>query len=390
MKNDVKGNKILVVDDEEPIGRILGSVLKRMGQKHSLAQSAEEARRLLETETFDLVLCDIRLPGESGMSLIQHILSDYPDTAVIMVTGVDDPETVEKALQVGAYGYIIKPFNTSEVMINISSALRRKSVELWNRIYRESLEKKVAERTRDLEQELAERMRAEKELEGSREGLRRLSAHLLLSREQERASIARDIHDDLGQVLTALKMDLFWLKSNLPEDGPQNFRKKISDMSFLIQNTSKTLKRICSELRPDLLEEFGLAAAMQWYAEEFQKRFGIHCLFEFDKEEVAVGKEKATALFRIFQEGLNNVARHSKATEVRVTLEEKGETLCLMVRDNGVGFDPKAHAGRESFGILGMRERTHILDGEFHLEASPGRGTLVKVKIPMDEGETGS
>jgi signal transduction histidine kinase len=389
MNNDLKDNNILVVDDDEAIGRILGGILKRMSQKHSLARSAEEARRLLKVEAYDLVLCDIRLPGESGMSLVEHVLSEYPDTAVIMVSGVDDPQTFEKAIEIGAYGYIIKPFNSSEVMINISSALRRKGLELWHRIYCESLEQKVAERTRDLEQELAERKWAEGELERSREELSRLSGHLLSSREQERASIARDIHDDLGQTLTALKMDLFWLKSNLPADG-QNVLKKISDMSLLLQNTSKTLKRICSELRPDLLEEFGLVAAMQSYAEEFQKRFGIQCLFEFDKEDIDVGKEKATALFRIFQEALTNVARHSHGKEIRVVIQEKGNSVCLSITDDGKGFDPERDPAVKSFGILGMRERTHILGGEFHLEASPNRGTLVQVKIPMDRGGMGA
>jgi signal transduction histidine kinase len=324
------------------------------------------------------------------MSLIEHVLSEYPDTAVIMVSGVDDPQTVEKALEIGAYGYIIKPFNTNEVMINISSALRRKSVELWNRIHRESLEQKVAERTRDLEQELAERMRTEEELERSREELRRLSCHLLSSREEERASIARDIHDDLGQILTALKMDLFWLKSNLPEDGQESVVKKISDMSLLLQRTSKTLKRICSELRPDLLEEFGLVAAMQSYAAEFQKRFGIRCLFEFDREDATVGKEQATALFRILQEGLTNVARHSQAQEVSILIEHTGNTLCLSIKDDGIGFDPGGDPNSKSFGILGMRERTRILGGEFRLEASPRGGTVVEVKIPIYQGGMGT
>jgi signal transduction histidine kinase len=389
MNNDLKDNNILVVDDDEAIGRILGGILKRMSQKHSLARSAEEARRLLKVEVYDLVLCDIRLPGESGMSLVEHVLSEYPDTAVIMVSGLDDPQTFEKAIEIGAYGYIIKPFNSSEVMINISSALRRKSVEQWNRIYRESLEQMVAERTRDLEKELAERKRADGKLGRSREELRRLSAHLLLSREQERASIARDIHDDLGQTLTALKMDLFWLKSNLPADG-QNVVKKISDMSLLLQNTSKTLKRICSELRPDLLEEFGLVAAMQSYAEEFQKRFGIQCLFEFDREDAQVGKEKSTALFRIFQEGLTNVARHSEAKHVRVVIREEENSLCLSIKDDGRGFDAAGNPAVKSFGILGMRERTHILGGEFHLDSSPLKGTCVEVRIPMGQGGRGS
>jgi putative two-component system response regulator len=154
MDEDIKRKSILIVDDDASIGRILGRILQKMDRGYSLALSAEAARRLLKEETFDLILCDIRLPGESGMDLIEHVASEYPNTAVIMVSGVDDPQVVEKALEMGAYGYIVKPFKASEVMINISSALRRQSLELWSRIYSESLEQMVAERTAKLEETL--------------------------------------------------------------------------------------------------------------------------------------------------------------------------------------------------------------------------------------------
>jgi len=154
MDEGIKRKKVLIVDDDASIGRILARILKKMDRGYSLALSAEVARRLLKEESFDLILCDIRLPGESGMSLIEHVMSEYPNTAVIMVSGVDDPQTVEKALEIGAYGFIVKPFKTSEVMINISSALRRQSLELWSRIYRESLEQMVAERTAKLQETL--------------------------------------------------------------------------------------------------------------------------------------------------------------------------------------------------------------------------------------------
>jgi response regulator RpfG family c-di-GMP phosphodiesterase len=154
MREERKAKRVLVVDDDAAIGRILGRILARMNRECALATSSEEARQLLKEEAFDLILCDIRLPGESGMDLIEHVLSEYPDTAVIMVSGVDDPQTVEKALEMGAYGFIVKPFKTSEVMINVSSALRRQSLELWNRFYHESLEQVVSDRTAKLQETL--------------------------------------------------------------------------------------------------------------------------------------------------------------------------------------------------------------------------------------------
>jgi len=154
MDEDIKRKNILIVDDDASIGRMLGRILKKMHQECSLALSAEEARRLLKEEAFALSLCDINLPGESGMDFIKHVISEYPDTAVIMVSGVDDPQTVEKALEIGAYGYIVKPFKKSEVIINVSSALRRQRLEVESRIYRESLEHRVAVRTAKLQQAL--------------------------------------------------------------------------------------------------------------------------------------------------------------------------------------------------------------------------------------------
>ncbi len=146
--------RILVVDDEEAIGRLIERILKRTGHECSVVLSAEEARDVLKEESFDLILCDIHLPGESGVSLIEHVISIYPDTAVIMVTAEDDPDTVEKALEIGAYGYIVKPFQASELIINVASALRRRKLEVESRNYRDDLERIVADRTAKLEQTL--------------------------------------------------------------------------------------------------------------------------------------------------------------------------------------------------------------------------------------------
>jgi putative two-component system response regulator len=154
MEDRTNRGKILIVDDDASIGRLLERILKKMHREGSLALSAEEARRLLKEEVFDLILCDIHLPGESGMDLIKYALSVYPDTAIIMVSGVDDPDTVEKALEIGVYGYIVKPFKPSEIIINVSSAFRRQMLEVESRIYRENLEQTVADRTAKLQEVL--------------------------------------------------------------------------------------------------------------------------------------------------------------------------------------------------------------------------------------------
>ena len=155
MKGFLKGTnqdkpRIMIVDDEEPIRRLLGQMLKINGDTCTLAADAKEARTFLKDQNFDLILCDVTMPGESGIDFIRYVLSEYPETAAIMVTAVDDPEVAESALEIGAYGYIIKPFESNEVMINVSNALRRRKLEIENRLHRENLEKMVLERTQTL------------------------------------------------------------------------------------------------------------------------------------------------------------------------------------------------------------------------------------------------
>jgi putative two-component system response regulator len=156
MDEDIKRKKVLLVEDDASIGCILGRILEKMHRGTSLAPSAEEARRLIKEETFDLILCDINLPGESGMDFIEYALSTYPNTAIIMISGVDDPKTVGKALDIGVFGYIVKPFKISEVIINVSSAFRRQALEAESRTYRENLEQMVADRTAKLRRTLDE------------------------------------------------------------------------------------------------------------------------------------------------------------------------------------------------------------------------------------------
>ncbi|MGB5158345.1 HD-GYP domain-containing protein [Desulfobacterium sp. N47] len=154
MEPAITGKKILIIDDDESVLRTLKRIIDKIRRECVLASSAEEARRILEQESFDLVLCDIRLPGESGMDLVRHILSGYPETAVIVVSGLDDPDVAEKALEIGVYGFIVKPFKVSEVIINVSNALRRQKLESESRRYRENLEQLVAVRTEKLQDTL--------------------------------------------------------------------------------------------------------------------------------------------------------------------------------------------------------------------------------------------
>ena len=229
--------------------------------------------------------------------------------------------------------------------------------------------------------DITERKWAEEELRRSREQLRSLSTHLQSMRETERTLIAREIHDELGQSLTALKMDLSWLEKRLPNDQ-KLLLEKTQSMSDLIDMSIRTVQRISIELRPGMLDDLGLAAAMEWQAEEFQNRTGIRCDLTFHPEDIILDQDRSTAIFRIFQETLTNVARHAKATSVKVSLKETMDKLVLKVRDNGKGITEKQISSPKSFGLMGMRERAAHFGGVFKINGVPGRGTTVEVKIP--------
>lgn len=237
-----------------------------------------------------------------------------------------------------------------------------------------------------LVRDISERKRVEEELTKSSKQLRHLSTYLQSVIEVERTNIAREVHDDLGQALTALKMDLHWLANRLPRDQ-QLLLNKTKSMSTLIDLTVQSVQRISSELRPGLLDDLGLSAAIEWQADEFENRTGIKCKVEVDPEEIVLDRDRSTAIFRIFQESLTNIARHANATMVYVSLKEESHTVGIKVSDNGEGITKKKISDPTSFGLIGMRERVHPFGGYLSITGTPKKGTTVTVRIPLDKRE---
>jgi len=228
--------------------------------------------------------------------------------------------------------------------------------------------------------------KAQEDLERSREELRNLSIHLQSVREEESTRVARKIHDELGQSLTALQMDMSWLTSRLPANN-ESIRKKTRSMSDLVDSTIESVHKITTELRPSLLDDLGLPAAIEWQAADFQKRSGIRCQAQIHCSDSVIDKELATTIFRIFQETLTNIARHSKATQCKVSLAGTETELCLEVTDNGIGITPWQVDDPRSFGMIGMRERAHLWGGTVHVRNAKPSGTKVRVLIPLSKGE---
>lgn len=218
----------------------------------------------------------------------------------------------------------------------------------------------------------------------ARQQLRDLASYLQTAREEERAYVAREIHDELGQMLTALKIDLSWLEQRTPEAEPQ-VRERLLTMSDLIDATIHTVRRVATELRPGLLDDLGLIAALEWQAQDFEERTGLACERHLPDEDMSLNQDLATTLFRIFQETLTNVARHAHATRVQVSFERTPRHLTLTVQDDGVGITPAQIASPKSLGLIGIRERVRAWKGEASFRAAPDQGTSVVVRIPLND-----
>lgn len=234
----------------------------------------------------------------------------------------------------------------------------------------------------ELRTEIADRVRAEEQLRTSRDQLRALAARLQNVREEERTSIAREIHDQLGQACTAIKMDLA-LIGHKTTKRQTRLRAKVDSAIQLVDEMIVTLRRIASELRPRTLDDLGLNAALEGQAQEFESRTQIRCRVTLPQEPLVLDAERSTAIFRIFQESLTNVARHAHATRVEARLEREANHLIFQVRDNGRGFDPDEAKVRKSLGLVGMQERAHLLNGELKVEGVPGTGTTMTLRIPL-------
>jgi PAS domain S-box-containing protein len=221
------------------------------------------------------------------------------------------------------------------------------------------------------------------ELKKAQKQLRLLSGSIMAGQEKERAAIARELHDELGQVLTALRMDAVWLSERLKGKDPQAGSRALT-MCDLIDTTIDEVRALATRLRPGVLDDFGLIDALDWYAKYFAQRTGITCNYKH-LNMPQVDDLVATAAYRITQEALTNVARHAFATRVKIDLQVKGGILTLSVADNGRGFDPQNLSETNSLGLAGMRERAGLLGGRLELQSKPGKGTRVFFRLPLDE-----
>jgi signal transduction histidine kinase len=283
---------------------------------------------------------------------------------IIFLTGAyEDTLSAFRGYEVGAVDYLLKPV--------VPEVLRSKiAVFIDLHSYNAALNR-----------EITERKQIEQNLRRSEESLRALAARIQSVREEERTGIAREIHDELGQSLTGLKMDLSWLGKHLSADR-KGLLERIGAMFELIDSTIKKVRKISSGLRPQVLDDVGLAGALKWQARDFQTRTGVRCNVSLPDGDIALERDQATAVFRIFQEVLTNVARHAKATRVDTDLHLDDAHLTLRIADNGRGIAQSEIQSQASLGLLGIRERALLFSGHVEIKGAKNKGTAVTVTIP--------
>jgi len=231
-----------------------------------------------------------------------------------------------------------------------------------------------------IQRDVTDRHLAGEELRASRQQLRALAARLQQVREDERTGIAREIHDQLGQALTGLRLDIAWMKRKLPPD--HEVVEQCGSIIRRIDGTLDSVRRIATELRPSVLDQLGLAAALEWQGHEFATRTGLEVEMEISPDDACIPDEVGSPVFRILQESLTNVARHAQASRVFIRLHQADDLLTLEVSDNGIGIAPERMKGTASLGLIGMRERALACGGEFSITARRGGGTAVLLIVP--------
>lgn len=350
--------RVLIIEDEDDDEELILRHLALGG--YDIESYRVENRRALEealeNPTWDVIIADYRLPQFDAMAALSIVKEKKLDTPFLIVSGAIGEQLAVSAMKAGAHDYIMKD-NLPRLIPAIEREIREAAMR-------------------------SERRLAEQQLQESHERLRRLAAHLQRVLEDERKRISREIHDELGQRLTGFSFDLKFLEDSLREDRPE-LAQRVESLLGQLGELVLTVRRLATDLRPGVLDELGLIAALDWQVSEFEKRTQIVCELTKAIDDLQIEGEKATAVFRIFQEALTNIARHSEASKVWVKVSMSGDFLMLKVHDNGKGVTENQLRHSRSLGVLGMRERAQIFGGEITIKGIPDEGTTLVLRMPL-------
>jgi PAS domain S-box-containing protein len=382
----IEGDYVCLYDDE---GRLTGhfgiqrDITERTRQEEALRESEEKFAKAFRSSPFPITIATL---GEGRfLEVNEAFLRDvgFRREEVLGRTAADlelwrDPEARAELVRRLERDGMVREYE-------FVSRTRHRERQI-NHIWAEKITLKGQDCLLDIVWDVTEWRANEEALRRSREELRDLAARLQTVREEERTRIARELHDELGQALTGLKMDLAWVRGRLTRQQA-DLAERLQTLVTRVDGTVDAVRRLATELRPGVLDLLGLVAAIEWQAQEFGRRTGIETDLELHSDHSPVDDVRATTVFRILQEALTNVARHAAASRTRISFTQTRDQLRLEVADNGRGITPAELAGRRSLGLVGIRERAIGCGGELQIEGEPGRGTMVRVRIPC--GVTG-
>jgi signal transduction histidine kinase len=392
---------ILVVDDEESVRLFLVQLLSARGYQLLDAANGAEGLKMVESHHPDLVITDVTMPIMDGYEFVRQMRSRpaIAATPVIFHTAFyQQREAYELAQACGVNHLLCKPTELKVICSTVEAALSGKRPaappapsEEFDREHLRLLTDRLAHEVDELQKvnarlkhEAEERARAERSLDENRRRLQALSRQLLSAQETERRHIARELHDQIGQALTAVKINLQAMKRS-SEAVPALSR--LDDSIATIEWTLDQVRNLSLDLRPSMLDDLGLGAALRWYLDRQARQSGFVAQLVIDPDLGALAPELETTCFRVVQEGLTNVARHAQARQVRVEVHQRQGELHLLLRDNGVGFDVAAARARAtrgaSLGLLGMHERVTLLGGHLDIDSQFGQGTEIRVRLPL-------
>jgi signal transduction histidine kinase len=385
---------ILVVDDE-PANRNLLAKLLRMRGHHTLqACDGAEALDRVRAERPDLVITDILMPTMDGYAFVRHLRAEpaIAATRVVFWTGRYEEDEVDSLAKITGVTHLLpKPLDHLSLFQTVDDALAAPApaptaeAEQFDREHLRLLTDKLARHVAALEEEVATRKRREQELQASQERLALVSRELMRAQENERRRLARELHDEIGQVLTAVKLNLHGLQN---AGTAADATARVTESLAIVDRAIQQVRDLSLDLRPSLLDDLGLLPALRWYVDRHALRAGLTARVVATPPDLRSSSDVETTCFRVVQEAVTNVLRHAKASELVVELRREAGAVQLTVRDNGVGFDVPArrrHAlGGGSLGLLSMQERVTLLGGGFNITSRPGGGTVVCAEIPEE------
>lgn len=348
---------VLIVEDDPAYLRFIEEILKEFGRtRFELihVKRLDAAIKCLKERVVDAILLDLNLPDSWGFDSFERLHAESPFIPVVILTGLAEEEFGIRAVQKGAH-YLSKG--------EVGGAVLCRTIEY-----------------------AIERNRLMEELERSYQKFYNLSAHLQQLREEERKYLAYEIHDELGGLFTAMKMELS-SAFNGTDEIQETLPEMKDSLTKLIDRGIEITRQISTDLRPLILDHLGLIPAISWHIKEFQKRTRMRCNWILCEEDIPLDKNCALAVFRILQEALTNVARHSSASRVSVEVKREQDSIILKVEDNGKGINEEKINSPSSFGLMGIQERVLFLRGKVTIKGVPDKGTTVTVTVPLLEKE---